>query len=116
MRNATIKVLGLNKLHDVTKNMAHFKIMLPVGKYSLLVSCHEYETKMINIEVKPSSILSMIVKLQKHNATGTGDVVPSAQNAVFTGIKGTSLLIPSLIWWLVAELTAIMTVRFIWHI
>lgn len=88
MFNATVKILGDNKIYDVTKTQAHFKILLPVGFYNMLVSCHEYENKMINIEVKLNEILQIVVKLKKSGNT-LSEVIPEQQyENVKTGIKG----------------------------
>lgn len=87
MRNATIKVVGVDRLFDVTKISAHFKIMLPAGKYSILVSCHEYESKTMDIEVRDSSMLHMVILLKRASGKGTVENVTELPK-VFTGVKG----------------------------
>lgn len=86
MKNATIKILGSNRLYDVNID-AHFKIMLPARKYNLLISCHQYEAKLVTIVVKENSILSMVIKLKKLN--GTSSVISEEKvSSIATGIKG----------------------------
>lgn len=47
LRNATVKVLNSDRIvHSVTKNSAHFKIILPAGDYTIIVNsigCTTYQ-------------------------------------------------------------------------
>ncbi|KAF2900813.1 hypothetical protein ILUMI_05352 [Ignelater luminosus] len=65
MKNATVKVLGSNKIYEVTKISAHFKIILPSGKYSLEVNCHGYMPKVVSIMVQKDEILYADIILDK---------------------------------------------------
>lgn len=90
MKNATIKILGSNRVYEVHQSKAHFKIMLPAGNYNLIVSCHNYEIKFLKVEIKQYSLLSMIVKLRKLNETA-GVTIGDQEEVTLTGVKGTSL-------------------------
>ncbi|XP_025831012.1 carboxypeptidase D [Agrilus planipennis] len=65
MHNATVKVEGLRKMFEVTKNLAHFKIMLPPGQYRVEVSCHNYQTSHIDVSVNENSLLFVRVVLNE---------------------------------------------------
>lgn len=75
MTNATVKIFGLNKLYDVSSTLAYYKIMLPAGHYKVLVSCHEYETQVFEVEVREGMMLDRNVMLKKVGS-GVGTVVP----------------------------------------
>lgn len=104
MKNATVKVLGSNKIYEVTKISAHFKIMLPSGKYSLEVDCHGYMPKTVSIIVQKDEILYADIILNKasedvlnnneNNAEITNSIeqeaVAEGENIHF-GIKGKQL-------------------------
>lgn len=76
MRNATIKLIGSDRNFDVTKNLAHFKIMLPPGKYKIEVSCHFYINTTINVDIIEGKMTFINVILTKagifESIIGTG--------------------------------------------
>lgn len=65
MRNATIIISGINKEHEINNNNGYFKIMLPFGKFEMKISCHNYKTKVITVNVKDGSLLNVRIKLEK---------------------------------------------------
>lgn len=67
MTNATIKLRGLNRSYEVTKINAHFKIMLPKGKYLMEIACHNYKSKLATFEVIADNLTTLNVVLDKEN-------------------------------------------------
>ncbi|KAJ8930584.1 hypothetical protein NQ314_016596 [Rhamnusium bicolor] len=106
MLNATVKVPGLNRTFEVTKKLAHFKIMLPPGKYDLEVACHGYENKLLHVAITEGNLLNLNVILNPANMDSPvypGTIVNTSPNrisatdismhepfagVVSTGIKG----------------------------
>lgn len=91
MRNATISILGISKTHEVTKNMAHFKIMLPPGGYKLEINCHEYQTKTLDIKVVKDNITFVKVVLEKQDNSMTVETHEQTFGkgvVIGTGIRG----------------------------
>ncbi|KAF5285144.1 hypothetical protein FQA39_LY16833 [Lamprigera yunnana] len=72
MKNATIKVQGVNKLYEVSKISAQYKIILPPGVFTLEVSCHSYEKKIVVIEVKQDEVSQLNIVLNPSEAEVTG--------------------------------------------
>ncbi|KAK4878716.1 hypothetical protein RN001_011222 [Aquatica leii] len=85
MKNATVKVQGVSRLYEVSKVMAHYKIMLPPGTFTLEVNCHMYDGKVLIVEIKKDVMLRLDVTL-----TQSGDVetVVDHVSEQVTGIKG----------------------------
>ncbi|KAG5866493.1 hypothetical protein JTB14_015933 [Gonioctena quinquepunctata] len=65
MLNATIKVSGIEQGYDVSKKIAHFKIMLPPGNYNLQFMCHNFQTKVMLVTVTEGNLLPLSVVLVK---------------------------------------------------
>lgn len=111
--NATVKVLETGEAFEVTKNLAHFKSMVPAGQYTINVSCHGYESKIVKVQVWKLQIAEVKVLLA-NSLPGEGHTVKKVlvddatvgDKVVFTdsslhepfhgdvssGIKGISLL------------------------
>ncbi|KAJ8958532.1 hypothetical protein NQ318_002327 [Aromia moschata] len=102
--NATINISGMDQTFEVTKKQAHFKILLPPGKYDLEVACHGYEKKLLHIEITDGNILSLKVNLYAvniHPEVYPGTVVTVAPEKMasadhtmhepFTGIVSTGI-------------------------
>ncbi|KAK9874298.1 hypothetical protein WA026_002650 [Henosepilachna vigintioctopunctata] len=78
MTNATIKVIGLNKIFEVAKTSAQFNIMLPPAKYILEVSCHNYKPKYLDIEITKGRLFLPITldkKLIQNNSQNDDDIL-----------------------------------------
>ncbi|CAG9814957.1 unnamed protein product [Phaedon cochleariae] len=67
MLNASVTVSGIDQPYEVTKKIAHFKLMLPPGNYNLEISCHDYQTKVIHISVTEGNLLSLDVVLEAND-------------------------------------------------
>lgn len=65
MRNATLRILGLDRYHEVTKTLAHFKIMLPPGRYTIEVACHLYQNITMDFLVEHGKLLNVPIVLKK---------------------------------------------------
>lgn len=61
--NATVQVLETGETFEVTKNLAHFKSMVPAGQYTINVSCHGYESKIVKVHVWELQIAEVKVLL-----------------------------------------------------
>lgn len=93
MRNATVSIAGIEKVHEVTKNLAHFKIMLPPGTYKLEVKCHNYEPELLTIRVERDTILYQKVVLRKLQQGREEALIEtqeqvSSEGMITTGIRG----------------------------
>ncbi|KRT86412.1 hypothetical protein AMK59_366, partial [Oryctes borbonicus] len=64
MKNATISVKGINKLYEVTKTSAFYKIILPTGDYEIEFNCHGYKsiTRPIKIVQDQLQILNITLE------------------------------------------------------
>lgn len=58
-----MQVLETGETFEVTKNLAHFKSMVPAGQYTLNVSCHGYESKLVKVHVWELQIAEVKVLL-----------------------------------------------------
>ncbi|XP_017777270.1 PREDICTED: carboxypeptidase D [Nicrophorus vespilloides] len=68
LTNATVRVEGINVLHQVTPRLAHFKIMLPPGHYILEISNgFEYRPKMLKVDVIEYKMSNCNVTLMMKN-------------------------------------------------
>lgn len=89
MTNATIRIDGSNKLYEVNRNTAFYKIMLPEGNYNLIISCHNYATLNLPIYIQHNEITTVNITLEK--LTGDGDAEILNQSKIIqnkSGIKG----------------------------
>lgn len=59
LRNATIRVVGNQLQYSVTKNLGHFRIVLPAGPIQLEFSCDNYESRMIPVVMNDGSAVDM---------------------------------------------------------
>lgn len=111
MPNATVTVSGILQPYEVTKRLAHFKIILPSGDYDLEIKCHNYKTKIMHVVVEQGRLLPLKVQLEEEHAkipevyqgtiveTGSSDAVVVTDKSmhepflggVRTGIKGEPL-------------------------
>lgn len=67
--NATVRIAGSDQAIEVTKKTAHFKIMLPPGKYELDIACHGYEPLLKQIVITDANIISLKITLYEKNTT-----------------------------------------------
>ncbi|KAL0868000.1 hypothetical protein ABMA27_008658 [Loxostege sticticalis] len=68
MRDAYITVAGISRQYRVSKNMAHFRVMLPPGEYRVVVSCHNYQDQAFTWRVVEKVVKHKDVVLQRVNA------------------------------------------------
>ncbi|KAK0098361.1 hypothetical protein PV326_009114 [Microctonus aethiopoides] len=91
LREATISIA--NNVYHVTKNMAYFFKTLPPGKYSLMISCDEYISQNVNVEVKQHEITDIKVQLQNSKIiAGVVEPVVNSPHDVNTVDDITSML------------------------
>ncbi|XP_066251733.1 carboxypeptidase D-like isoform X1 [Euwallacea similis] len=64
LNNATVKVFESGETYEVTKTLAHFKVMLPPGNYQVEIACHGFDTKTLTVDVKELVISDLKVVLQ----------------------------------------------------
>lgn len=91
MVNATIKLHGINRPRDVTKINAHFKIMLPIGKYIMEVYCHNYKTKILTFDVNADNLTTLNIILDKDNESSKNEEVTTTNTGYvleYTNVKG----------------------------
>lgn len=88
MRNATVKIRGYdNRIYDVTKSLAHFKILLPAGDYVIEVNSHLYATYIEEIKVTHGNMTYVNVILKKQTLL-THNGLTNDQNDGTSGIEG----------------------------
>lgn len=108
--NSTVKLAGSDQVFEVTKKTAHFKILLPPGKYDLEIACHGYETASKQIIIIDGNMTSLRIILYEKSSTPEiypGTIVQSDTDKVIitdstmhqpfkgivsTGIRGDLLL------------------------
>lgn len=56
LRNATIHVVGNKLPYSVTKNLGHFRIILPAGPLQLLFTCDNYEPRTMSLLLNAGSV------------------------------------------------------------
>lgn len=92
MINATIKVRGIQKLYEVTKINAHFKIILPPGNYYVEISCHNYKSKLLYFVVTIDNLTSLNVVLELDDnvemVTENKETAIDSYASALTKIKG----------------------------
>lgn len=96
MVNATISLKGSEKVYETSRPDAHFKILLPKGKYTLVINCHEYRTKLVNVDVMDTQISSIDVTLEEETNTEESTVPVKSElkkplmkiDDSFVGIQG----------------------------
>lgn len=96
MKNATISIKGISKLYEVTKTSAHYKIMLPAGRYLMETNCHGYKAISNDLLIKENEILNLNITLEFN--TGQTSISEDElselisadfkNNNSFTGIEG----------------------------
>lgn len=59
LRNATIRVVGNQLVYNVTKNLGHFRIILPAGPMQLEFRCDNYERRTVSVLLNDGSAVDM---------------------------------------------------------
>lgn len=67
--NATVKLTGSDRVFEVTKKTAHFKLLLLPGKYNLEIACHGYETTSKQFVIIDGNMTSLRVILYETKST-----------------------------------------------
>lgn len=65
LRKAVVSVTGVEQQYRVTKNRAFYKIMLPASDYTVIVRCHGYDDKIIQVSIKENIINNLNITLVK---------------------------------------------------
>ncbi|KAJ8712882.1 hypothetical protein PYW08_008186 [Mythimna loreyi] len=80
MREAVVAVTGVERQYRVTRNLAHYRVMLPPGVYKVIVRCHNYHDQMLTWTVVEGVLKSKDIIMQRINT----DTVPGGQFAEIT--------------------------------
>ncbi|XP_060532890.1 carboxypeptidase D [Cylas formicarius] len=92
LTNASVRLVGSETVHEVTKTRASFKIMAPPGKYHLEVSCQDYGKRLIAVTVADGALTPVTVTMSPADAkvAVVADVSVHEPFAgdVHTGIRG----------------------------
>lgn len=56
LRNAKILLKGSDRVHNVSKNLAYFHVLAPSGQCELEVTCENYESKKIGININNNMV------------------------------------------------------------
>lgn len=76
LRNVVIKVEGNSLIYKVTKNQAHFRIILPNGKMNLIFSADGYKSKSVTVAIFNDNVLDLgDVILTKYNGTIQEEII-----------------------------------------
>ncbi|XP_075984216.1 carboxypeptidase D-like isoform X2 [Anticarsia gemmatalis] len=68
MRDAVVAVTGVQRTVQVSRNQAHYKLMLPPGVYRVIVRCHNYQDQMLKWTVEEGVLKSMDIVMRRINA------------------------------------------------
>lgn len=80
LRSATVMVHGNERVYNVTKNLAQFKLILPKGSFDLVVSSSGYSTKRFTIVIEQGNLTDLgSIGLEKF-VPGKSDVVELTSN------------------------------------
>ncbi|XP_037935345.1 carboxypeptidase D isoform X2 [Teleopsis dalmanni] len=64
LRNAFVRLIDSNQMHNVTKNTARFQLILPAGTYGIEVGAYNFESHIESITITKGKITNMnIIKL-----------------------------------------------------
>lgn len=75
LRSATVMIYGNERVYNVTKNLAQFKLILPKGSFDLVISSNGYSSKRFTVIVEQGSVKDLgSVGLEKF-VPGKSDVV-----------------------------------------
>lgn len=75
LRSATVMVYGNERVYNVTKNLAQFKLILPKGSFDLVVSSNGYSTKRFTVIIEQGNAKDLgSIGLEKF-VPGKSDVV-----------------------------------------
>lgn len=75
IRSATVMVYGNERVYNVTKNLAQFKLILPKGSFDLVVSSNGYSTKRFTVIIEQGNVKDLgSIGLEKF-VPGKSDVV-----------------------------------------
>lgn len=100
MKNATISIKDVNKLYEVTKTAAHYKIILPAGAYEVEFNCHGYKPVTKSVTISRDLIVDLNVTLEVNSENPEIDAVGTVEladvresplvgnNRSFIGVEG----------------------------
>ncbi|KAL9698071.1 hypothetical protein quinque_001512 [Culex quinquefasciatus] len=82
LRGAILKVRGNNLIYKVTPNLAHFRVVLPLGSMEIEFSCLNYTSRIISVVLNQDQVLDMgdVVMIETATPVGTGSVEALVQN------------------------------------
>ncbi|XP_063896391.1 carboxypeptidase D [Helicoverpa armigera] len=80
MREAIVAVTGIERQYRVTRNLAHYRLMLPPGVYRVIVRCHNYHDQSLVWTVVEGVLKSKDIIMRRINS----DTIPGGQ---FTEVK-----------------------------
>ncbi|GJQ81229.1 hypothetical protein Trydic_g20448 [Trypoxylus dichotomus] len=64
MKNATISIKGINKLYEVSRTTAFYKIILPTGDYEIEYNCHGYKSVTRSIKIAQDQLQTLNITLE----------------------------------------------------
>ncbi|CAH0595249.1 unnamed protein product [Chrysodeixis includens] len=67
MRDAVVAITGVERQYRVTRNLAHYRIMLPPGVYHVIVRCHNYHDQMLTWTVVDGVLKNKDIVLRRLN-------------------------------------------------
>ncbi|XP_077299077.1 carboxypeptidase D svr [Arctopsyche grandis] len=88
MRNATLIIGGVDMVYKVSPNLAFFKVMLPVGRYNVLVQCHGYKDQTFDIDIIHDALTKRDVILASEDNKKTENELADASSTQFTKLTG----------------------------
>ncbi|XP_050552630.1 carboxypeptidase D isoform X1 [Spodoptera frugiperda] len=77
MRDAIVAVTGVERQYRVSRNLAHYRIMLPPGVYRVIVRCHNYQDQMLVWSVVEGVLKSKDIIMRRVDS----DTIPGGQFA-----------------------------------
>lgn len=88
LRNAEVKIH--NSVYRVSKNMAYYKAVLPIGDYVITISSAGYKPKSVNIHVGDNEFVRHDVSLEQDpsSTNGAGNLVIKSESFVNAILEG----------------------------
>lgn len=86
LRSASVMIFGNDKVYNVTKNLAQFKIILPKGSFDLVVSSNGYTSSRFTVTVEHGNVTDLGQVALKKFVPGKSDVVEVTMDKAEGGV------------------------------
>lgn len=113
MRNATLIIGGVDMVYKVSPNLAFFKVMLPAGRYNVVVQCHGYKDQTFDIDIIYDTLTKRDVILASEDDKKAENMLPDPSSTQFTKLTGHFYIILCVVIIIRQYITAIVFIGFV---